>query len=92
MPRHLEPRLTISFIDDLAQCDEERPRVGAHARKLIMQLQAFPDMGAPQPRASLRKRYGEDIRTMPVDSYLLVYSHDESVLELIALIPGVRMQ
>lgn len=70
----------------LSQMDEvQSDDTVEHVGRIIGQLQAFPDMGNPRPRQTLRNRYGEDIRTMPVEHYLLVYKHDE-VLKIIVLV------
>ena len=86
MKRPLEPLFTEEFACQLAEVDEHAPKTGTHARKLISQLQAFPDMGNPHPRKMLRDRYGDNIRTVPVDHYLLVYAHDDKELKIVSLV------
>lgn len=60
--------------------------------KTIGRLQVFPDSGSGQVRPSVRDRYGDDIRTVAVDGYLLVYRHNAEVLELIALVWGALVK
>ena len=76
----------IHYSDEfLAIMDEvEANKTVEHIGKTIGQLQAFPSMGNPRPRQALRKRYGEDIRTMPVEQYLLVYKYDDEALKIIS--------
>ncbi|MEE1158558.1 MAG: type II toxin-antitoxin system RelE/ParE family toxin [Atopobiaceae bacterium] len=83
MRHHMRMQYSDQFLSqmDEVQSDDTVEHVG----RIIGQLQAFPDMGNPRPRQTLRNRYGEDIRTMPVEHYLLVYKHDE-VLKIIALV------
>lgn len=86
MTRPLEPVFSDEFAVRLAEVDDVLPKTGIHARKLIRQLQSFPDMGNARPRKMLRDRYGADIRTMPVDHYLLVYRHDDTTLTIVSLV------
>ena len=79
--------LPIRYTDEFRMTAREvtSKRVQRHLRKVIEGLQAFPNMGSPHPRRMLRDRYGDDILTMAVDGYLLVYRHDDEALWLIAL-------
>ena len=86
MPERLKLRATEEFLSNMADLESER--VVGHVGRIVAQLQAFPGMGRPRPRQMLRDRYGQDIRTMAVDGYLLVYRTDSEVLELVSLVPG----
>ncbi|MDO4796885.1 MAG: type II toxin-antitoxin system RelE/ParE family toxin [Coriobacteriales bacterium] len=80
--------LRIRYTDEFLAITEELPldKTIEHAGKVFRQLQTFPDMGNARPRKMLRDRYGADIRTMPVDHYLLVYRHDDATLTIVSLV------
>lgn len=80
----------ITYTDTFA--DEYQAITSNVARKRIRQavdsIATFPDMGAAMPRRSLAQRYGEDIRTLPAGTYVIVYRHQDAHLVLLALVPG----
>lgn len=86
MAHHLKIRYSEEFRSVV--CEITSGRVVRHLKKLIAELQAFPGMGSTYPRKVLKERYGNDIRTVPVEGYLLVYRYDEEALWLITLVWG----
>lgn len=86
MAHHLKIRYSEEF--RLVASEITSSRAVRHLKKLIAELQAFPDMGNRYPRKVPRERYGDSIRTIPVEGYFLVYRYDEEALWLITLVWG----
>jgi plasmid stabilization system protein ParE len=59
-----------------------------HARRLLDNLAAFPDMGRVAQSPSITSRFGEGVRTLVCGKYLLVYRHAEGVVQALALYPA----
>ena len=92
MPKALEMVFTDEFALCLADVDDLSPSKGMRIREAVRRLQAFPDMGSPRVCQMLKNRYGDDLRTLAVEGYVIVYRHDEQKLCLIALPWGGRIR
>lgn len=66
--------------------EKRSERVRAHIRSAIANLQTFPDMGTSDARDSLKERFGEDIRVLVVEGYLVVYRHADDHVDVLALV------
>ena len=84
MPRH-KVELSDRFMDDVRQSGSAA--VAQHARRLLDNLAAFPDMGRVAQSPSITSRFGEGVRTLVCGKYLLVYRHAEGVVQALALYP-----
>lgn len=82
MPRH-KVELSDRFMDDVRQSGSAA--VAQHARRLLDNLAAFPDMGRVAQSPSITSRFGEGVRTLVCGKYLLVYRHAEGVVQALAL-------
>ncbi|MEE0028201.1 MAG: type II toxin-antitoxin system RelE/ParE family toxin [Atopobiaceae bacterium] len=85
MPRH-KVELSDRFMDDVRQSGSAA--VAQHARRLLDNLAAFPDMGRVAQSPSITSRFGEGVRTLVCGKYLLVYRHAEGVVQALALYPA----
>lgn len=85
MPRH-KVELSDRFMDDVRQSGSAA--VAQHARRLLDNLAAFPDMGRVAQNPSITSRFGEGVRTLVCGKYLLVYRHAEGVVQALALYPA----
>lgn len=79
-------RLSEEFIEGLAQVWS--PRVLDHVRDLIETLSANPEIGSPRVRHSLRRRYGDSLRKLPVSTFVIVYRFDGETVDVLALVYG----
>lgn len=79
-------RLTEEFVEGLAQVWS--PRVLDHIRGLIETLPHNPEIGSPRVRASLRQRYGDNLRKLPVATFVIVYRFDGKTVDVLALVYG----
>ena len=91
MPEHGEEqiypiRLTEEFIEGLAQVWS--PRVLSHIKGLIEILPQNPEIGSSRVRASLRRRFGENLRKLPVSTFVIVYRFDGRMVDVLALVYG----
>jgi plasmid stabilization system protein ParE len=73
-------------MDDVRQSGSAA--VAQHARRLLDNLAAFPDMGRVAQSPSITSRFGEGVRTLVCGKYLLVYRHAEGVVQALALYPA----
>lgn len=85
MPRH-KVELSDRFMDDVRQSGSAAE--AQHARRLLDNLAAFPDMGRVAQSPSITSRFGEGVRTLVCGKYLLVYRHAEGVVQALALYPA----
>lgn len=85
MPRH-KVELSDRFMDDVRQSGSAA--VAQHARRLLDNLAAFPDMWRVAQSPSITSRFGEGVRTLVCGKYLLVYRHAEGVVQALALYPA----
>jgi len=85
LPRH-KVELSDRFMDDVRQSGSAA--VAQHARRLLDNLAAFPDMGRVAQSPSITSRFGEGVRTLVCGKYLLVYRHAEGVVQALALYPA----
>lgn len=85
MPRN-KVELSDRFMDDVRQSGSAA--VAQHARRLLDNLAAFPDMGRVAQSPSITSRFGEGVRTLVCGKYLLVYRHAEGVVQALALYPA----
>ena len=85
MPRH-KVELSDRFMDDVRQSGSAA--VAQHARRLLDNLAAFPDIGRVAQSPSITSRFGEGVRTLVCGKYLLVYRHAEGVVQALALYPA----
>lgn len=56
--------------------------------RAVRSLAEFPEMGSPLVRRSVTDRYGEDLRQIPVSTFLLVYRYDGRTVGVLALVYG----
>lgn len=91
MPEHGEGkpyliRITEEFIEGLAQVWS--PRVLDHIKGLIEMLPRNPEIGSTRVRASLSRRYGDNLRKLPVSTFVIVYRFDGKTVDVLALVYG----
>jgi len=85
LPRH-KIELSDRFMDDVRQTGSAT--MAQHARRLLDDLAAFPDMGRVAQSPSITGRFDEGVRTLVCGSYLLVYRHEGDAVQALALYPA----
>ncbi len=63
------------FVDDLAEVSSERLLESIYA--VLAPLESLPRYGSPDIPASLRRRFGPDLRKLVVSPYDIIYTYDE---------------
>ena len=56
--------------------------------RAVRSLAEFPEMGSPLVRRSVTDQYGEDLRQIPVSTFLLIYRYDGRTVDVLALVYG----
>lgn len=63
-------------------------RVLSRIESVVRSLAQFPEMGSPRVRRCLVEQYGDDLRQVPVSTFLVVYRYDEKTVDVLALVYG----
>ena len=84
--RAYETRIADEFIEDIAHIWS--PRLLDHIRGLVGLLRTNPGLGSPRVRRSLKQRYGDNLRTIAVSNYAIVYRLDGEVVDVLAAVHG----
>lgn len=73
------------FIDDLAQVYPGA--VLAEIDTWLELLETFPEIGSSNVRESLKRRFGKNLRKIPVSSFVIIYRYDDeaALLEVLAM-------
>ncbi len=74
------------FFDALDEVRSQRT-LDEVARKLQL-LASFPDMGRISTSLSITSHFGDNVRTLTCGNYVLVYSHEADVVNVLALHPA----
>ena len=77
---------TETYVGALLEIPSDRTL--GHIQMLEAQLAPFPDMGSPMLRPALVARFGEGLRKLVVDGYVLVYRHVDDKVDMLAVVPG----
>jgi hypothetical protein len=88
------PDVSVAFSDPFL---DELREVGSDALanevwQLAETLRHFPQLGTTAVRDSIASRYGQDIRKLPVGSFLVIYCFDGGSVTFLALISGSRVR
>jgi hypothetical protein len=83
---HAILRVTESFIEDTGRIYS--PRVNERIRQCLNMIEHNPDIGSPLARPYLTERYGADIRTVAISTFVLVYRHNGDFVDVLALVYG----
>lgn len=81
-----EVRIADEFVDGLATIYS--PRVLGQIENLIDLLRTSPELGSAQVRVCLKKRYGDNLRKIPVSTFVIVYRFDGITVDVLALVYG----
>lgn len=57
-------------------------------RKNVELLAETPELGSPNVRQSLIDLYGDNIRKIPVSTFVIVYRYEGGVVDVLALVHG----
>lgn len=79
-------RLSARFVSELSEIASEKAL--RHAKRLVTLISQQPDMGSPQVSPSLAARFGENLRFMALDGYLVLYRHENGAVEFLAFLSG----
>lgn len=79
-------RLADEFTYGLAGIYSER--LLGQIRSILETLRHFPDLGSAEIRPSLKERYGEGIRKIPVPTFVIVYRRNGEFIDVLALVYG----
>lgn len=63
-------------------------RVLSRIESAVRSLAQFPEMGSPRVRRCLVEQYGDNLRQVPVSTFLVVYRYDEKTVDVLALVYG----
>lgn len=63
-------------------------RVLSRIESAVRSLAQFPEMGSPRIRRCLVEQYGDNLRQVPVSTFLVVYRYDEKTVDVLALVYG----
>ena len=63
-------------------------RVLSRIESVVRSLAQFPEMGSPRVRRCLVEQYGDNLRQVPVSTFLVVYRYDEKTVDVLALVYG----
>lgn len=81
-----ELRITEEFSAALAEIYSTR--VLSRIESAVRSLAQFPEMGSPRVRRCLVEQYGDNLRQVPVSTFLVVYRYDEKTVDVLALVYG----
>lgn len=82
-------RFSDEFVEGLAGIWPQR--VLDHVRSLLGLLQAQPELGSPDVRASLARRYGTNLRKLTVSTFVIVYRFSGDVVDVLAIVHGPQI-
>ncbi|HJA29500.1 type II toxin-antitoxin system RelE/ParE family toxin [Thermophilibacter provencensis] len=83
---NVELRISEEFSAGLADIYSER--VLGRIWDALNNLQSFPEMGSARVRRCLTDQYGEELRQIPISTFLIVYRYDGRVVDVLALVYG----
>ena len=63
-------------------------RVLSRIESVVRSLAQFPEMGSPRVRRCLIEQYGDNLRQIPVSTFLVVYRYDGKTVDVLALVYG----
>ena len=79
-------RIADEFIADLA--DVQSQKALARIYDQVRLLERFPEMGSPDVRPVLVRRYGAGLRQLVVAPYVIVYRYGGGYVDVLALVYG----
>ncbi len=85
MPR---ARLRIAEEFSIGLSEIYSARLLSRIEKVVRSLAEFPEMGSPLVRPSLTSQYGENLRKIAIETFLIVYRYDEQTVDVLALVYG----
>lgn len=83
---NVELRISEEFSASLAGIYSER--VLGRIWDALSNLRSFPEMGSARVRRCLIDQYGEELRQIPISTFLIVYRYDGQVVDVLALVYG----
>lgn len=88
------PDVPVTFSDPFL---DELKGVGSDALanevwQLAETLRHFPQLGSAMVGDPIASRYGQDIRKLPVGSFLVIYCFDGGIVTFLALVSGSRVR
>lgn len=63
-------------------------RVLSRIESVVRSLVQFPETGSPRVRCCLIEQYGDNLRQIPVSTFLVVYRYDGKTVDVLALVYG----
>lgn len=83
---NVELRISEEFSASLADIYSER--VLRRIWYALNNLRSFPEMGSARVRRCLTDQYGEELRQIPISTFLIVYRYDGRIVDVLALVYG----
>lgn len=63
-------------------------RILSRIESVVRSLVQFPETGSPRVRRCLIEQYGDNLRQVPISTFLVVYRYDEKTVDVLALVYG----
>lgn len=63
-------------------------RLLSRIEKVVRSLVEFPEMGSPLARPSLTSQYGDNLRKIAIETFLIVYRCDGQTVDVLAFVYG----
>ena len=79
-------RIADEFIADLAEVHSQKALARIYDQ--VRLLERFPEMGSPDVRPVLVRRYGAGLRQLVVAPYVIVYQYGGGYVDVLALVYG----
>lgn len=79
-------RIADEFVAGLAEVQPQKALARIHDQLGL--LARFPEMGSPDVRPALARRYGAGLRQLVVAPYVIVYRHAGGCVDVLALVCG----
>lgn len=79
-------RIADEFVEGLAGIYS--PQLLERIRRMLETLRQSPEIGSPNVRQSLIAQYGEDLRKIPVSTFVIVYRFDGETVDVLSLLYG----
>ena len=89
-PEAYPMRIAEEFWQSLAAIWSER--LLAHIREVLETLQRFPLVGSANVRQSLVDLYGQNLRKLPVSTFVIIYRFENGVIDVLALVYGPNVR
>lgn len=89
-PRRFAVRIADEFVFGLATVYSQR--VLDQIRQYVILLETSPEIGSANVRQSLKDRFGEGIRKIPISTFVIVYRFDGETVDVLALVYGPRIR